>query len=443
MNDLRACQVCCNEYGGTVVPTMLICCLNQVCFGCAEKDRNAKIALLTGNRKMIKCMLCNQEFHSSKETPWKVNKPFIESNSIEVDLSAVKEAQVAMQQSASSAPNNRRRNPRRDVQESMQETMENNQQEEEEAEGLVERPQKRSRRNRNSDRTALALPASEEDSQNLAGMQLSEVVNDGRTETEESTDTQDEGDEDAKSWLNIVLSVGVSVYRVRVSQKASIRKEGDQYGRKCSFWCIKNGYVSASACMLRVLPKEIQHDGEACKAFIRDEDCESLRKRCKECKPYFAIFGQRYTLSFRYFVEMKPGDIVVMQVKGKKGVTPHPFLVFGVIQDDSLVLMSKDEARKEHGHPWDFKKDGDSIPAYDNGIMLRKVKWLRQGVLQEVRGLSQADWLGESQTIWMANVKGDENKLLKKAIGKMKSKKFIESTKKIEEEWIDIGLTGK
>ena len=40
-------------------------------------------------------------------------------------------------------------------------------------------------------------------------------------------------------------------------------------------------------------------------------------------------------------------------------------------------------------------------------------------------------------------VKGDENKLLKKAIGKMKSKKFIESTKKIEEEWIDIGLTGK
>ena len=119
MSATRTCQICDHEYGGTdVVPTLLTCCLNHVCFGCAEKDRNAKIVLLTKNRKMIKCMFCNQLFHSSKETPWKVNKPFIELSGIEVDLRAVKESEAAMQE-APEAPKNEHRchNTRRAVQE--------------------------------------------------------------------------------------------------------------------------------------------------------------------------------------------------------------------------------------------------------------------------------------------------------------------------------------
>ncbi len=72
--------------------------------------------------------------------------------------------------------------------------------------------------------------------------------------------------------------------------------------------------------------------------------------------------------------------------------------------------------------------------------MLRKVKWHRQGVLQEVRGHGQADWLIENVTKWLVIVKGT---LQKKAIKKMSSNEFLDSTQKIEQEWIDIGLTGK
>lgn len=96
MSAERTCGICTNVYGGKVVPTLLICCLKHVCFNCAESDRNVKISQLVGNRKAIKCMFCNQLFHSSKETPWKVNKPLIELSGIEVDMSAVKEAQSAM-----------------------------------------------------------------------------------------------------------------------------------------------------------------------------------------------------------------------------------------------------------------------------------------------------------------------------------------------------------
>ena len=45
---------------------------------------------------MIKCLFCNQLFHSGKDTPWTVNKPFIKSTGIDVDLSSVREAQSAM-----------------------------------------------------------------------------------------------------------------------------------------------------------------------------------------------------------------------------------------------------------------------------------------------------------------------------------------------------------
>lgn len=141
---------------------------------------------------------------------------------------------------------------------------------------------------------------------------------------------------------------------------------------------------------------------------------------------------------------MKPGDIVVMQVKGKKGGTPRPFLVFGIIEDDSLTLMSKAKARS-HGLPWDFKQNGDDVRGFDNGIMLRKVRWYRQGVTQVVRGLTQADWLIENVTKWMVRVPSsrDESSLFKKAVQRMSSKKFFDDTEQIDDEWVGHGLTGR
>ena len=97
---MSSCQICTNDYGGKVVPTTLTCCgEDTICFDCLEKDRVAKISNLTGNRKKIKCMLCNKEFHSVNDTPWVVNKTFIRLTGIEVDMSGVRQAQAARQQS--------------------------------------------------------------------------------------------------------------------------------------------------------------------------------------------------------------------------------------------------------------------------------------------------------------------------------------------------------
>lgn len=78
------------------MPTILSCCQNHVCFACAESDRAKKISELTGNAKRIQCMYCNRLFHSSRDTPWIVNKTLIEFSGLDVDLSAVREAQSAM-----------------------------------------------------------------------------------------------------------------------------------------------------------------------------------------------------------------------------------------------------------------------------------------------------------------------------------------------------------
>jgi len=97
---MSSCQICTNDYGGKVVPTTLTCCgEDTICFDCLEKDRVAKISNLTGNLKKIKCMLCNKEYHSVNDTPWVVNKSIIRLTGIEVDMSGVRQAQAARQQS--------------------------------------------------------------------------------------------------------------------------------------------------------------------------------------------------------------------------------------------------------------------------------------------------------------------------------------------------------
>ena len=287
----------------------------------------------------------------------------------------------------------------------------------------------------------------------------------GGKRSEESVDDLDGDNRVLDGCVMPGVSSSPSVYRVRIFTNDSMN-EVDEYGRKCSFWCMKNGYVASGALMLLALPENIQRDGEACKNYIRGMDNESLNDLCKECKQFYSVEGVKFVHTYKYFVEMKAGDIVVMQIKGEKGKTPHPLLVFGVIQDESLILMSKDEARKEHGFPWDFKKwdrsfrhnwgkktlggnnnkvkdwhwrEKGNVRGFDNGIMLRKVKWYRQGILQDVRGSSQADWLDENITKWMSKVGGTENVRLKKALRIMRSEKFIGSTKEIEEAWIDDG----
>ena len=93
------------------MPTLLICCKTHVCYSCAEIYRNEQISELTGNKKKIQCMHCRNKFHSSKETPWIVNNPFIEDSGIDVDLTFVKETQAAMKEATMT--NNQRKGPSR------------------------------------------------------------------------------------------------------------------------------------------------------------------------------------------------------------------------------------------------------------------------------------------------------------------------------------------
>jgi hypothetical protein len=55
-------------------------------------------------------MFCNQKYHSSKATPWIVNRPFIEESGIDVDLTLVRETQAAME---AMITNNQRKGSRR------------------------------------------------------------------------------------------------------------------------------------------------------------------------------------------------------------------------------------------------------------------------------------------------------------------------------------------
>ena len=258
----------------------------------------------------------------------------------------------------------------------------------------------------------------------------------------------EEGDEDtnkdSKYWLDAISKDDFNVYRVRIFKNDSLCND-DKFGRKCSFWCIQNGYVASGALMLIVdeLRNKIQTGGlENVRDHIRDMDHKYLLKICRECKPYASIEGIKgtYVKTYRYFIEMKPGDVVAMHVGGKDREKdgPNTILVFGVVQDDTLFHMDKDEARK-NGFPWNFQKDEKDIRGFDNGIMLRKVKWYRQGVLYDVRGDEQAKWLAECQGKWMAKI---GEKYLKEAIREMSSKKFIRNTCQITDEWVKVGLTG-
>ena len=104
-----------------------------------------------------------------------------------------------------------------------------------------------------------------------------------------------------------------------------------------------------------------------------------------------------------------------------------------------MILMSKDEARNRRDFPWNLVPPKDSDAVFDNGLMLRNVKWLRRGVLQNVRGPRQAAWLMKHMPRWLVEIKGEN---LKKAVQKMSSTEFLDSTTNIEDEWIEIGLTG-
>mmetsp|Transcript_28534 Transcript_28534/g.64907 ORF Transcript_28534/g.64907 Transcript_28534/m.64907 type:complete len:351 (-) Transcript_28534:50-1102(-) len=76
----RNCPICSKAYGGAVLPALLVCCGGHLCVDCAEGHRES---LLQADRKP-QCAFCETIFQIN--TPWAINRPFIEEAGITCDL---------------------------------------------------------------------------------------------------------------------------------------------------------------------------------------------------------------------------------------------------------------------------------------------------------------------------------------------------------------------
>lgn len=242
-------------------------------------------------------------------------------------------------------------------------------------------------------------------------------------------------DENAKMWLDEMSKDNINVYRIRCYNTASVTNE-DVNARKCSQWCVNNGYTITCLELANLLPEDQRHDGEVLKSRILSVECGTLREPCRQSQDF--DFGEegRYIKSYRQFIEMKKGDIIVLHTSGGKGPSPKPpqTLTFGVIQDESLTLMHKDDAMQKHSFPWNFCDLG-AITTNRIGIMVRNVKWYRQGELRAIRGPAQVNWLAECSPLWMGKVGAGTKKYLKEAIRKMNSDRFLANTHAIDDAW--------
>ena len=268
------------------------------------------------------------------------------------------------------------------------------------------------------------------------------VTVNGKTYSEDTVDDiyddNEEGDieldEDAKQWVKEMSKSNLNVYRIRCYNKIAATNE-DPFARKTAQWCVNNGTVATCAEIAKIMPKKQRHDGEALKQKVLSVNLNTLKGECQQAQDYAEKEEGGYIVSYRQFIEMKKGDVIVLHTKGgdKKGNPPQT-LTFGVVQDDSLNIMYKEDAIQEHGFPWNFCDPGVST-TNRLGLMIRKVQWYRQGKLRAVRGNKPVNWLSEAETKWMGKVGVRTEIRLKQAIKNMTSNKFLKNTHAIDNEW--------
>jgi len=233
-------------------------------------------------------------------------------------------------------------------------------------------------------------------------------------------------------WKQEISREGVNVFRIRCYNTECVATS-DEYGRRMSQWCVNNGMVITDLELAKILPRHQWWDGELLQDRVASVNHQELRQICRESQHY-PPNEMPYVRSYKEFVDMKKGDIVVLHTKGgytKSG--PPQTLTFGVIQDDTLTAMDREEM-KQKNCPWDLINYGEQTTSRI-GIMLKKVKWLRQGELKAVRGPRQVNWLAEAQPLWLMRVGTTEDKFLKQAIKKMGSEQFFRNTRLIDNNW--------
>eukprot|EP00978_Attheya_sp_CCMP212_P021414 scaffold62468_cov45-Attheya_sp.AAC.1 len=208
------------------------------------------------------------------------------------------------------------------------------------------------------------------------------------SESTTRTDIHHHGHEWQKQqWQLICKKQGIRFFRIRVFVGSSKTLQ-DPRGRLCSEWCIQNGYIASSS---RAIPDRMLHDADAgeAKRFL-EQPIDYVKHVCQSLQhDYFArdvdnkSAMTRYCNAYRMFAGMKQGDVVSMIVPGAPGPSNRESY-FGVITSEDLILRTKQEAMDE-GFPHDHLFDMDVF----NGLMLRKVKWIRKCKVRNL--LSQED----------------------------------------------------
>ncbi|KAL9187021.1 hypothetical protein ACHAXT_010741 [Thalassiosira profunda] len=455
MSSMLSCIICASDYGGRVVPTQLGCCRRHICFDCAEKHRNAKIAELTGNRKQIPCPLCNRPFHSRNDTPWVVNEAHIElvkeKSGVEVDLTAVREAEAARGIAAASTSSSN--NPREIVRVVTRDAADHT-----ETEAVDTGDVNDSAALASTASSATGSPNHDEqstyDSDEESRFSHNEDESNAQKRSRQSSSSdakltvvlngvkyRDEAELDNEKsqhqlWMEAVASKTFNVYRIRCYNTVSVTSD-DRYGRKCSQWCVDGGCIVTCLEIAKLLDEDQRYNGDALKQRVLSVDYDSLREDCQSLGAKWWSEEGTYVKSYKQFVEMRKGDIVALHTKGSSISSPPQTLTFGVVQDNSLTVMNKDEA-KAHGFPWNFCNPGKTTTERI-GLMSRKVKWLRQGELKAVRGNGQVNWLAEYETKWLGQVGVKTQKYLKEARKEMRSEQFLTKTQAIDNTWIVDG----
>jgi len=278
--------------------------------------------------------------------------------------------------------------------------------------------------------------------QNVVEQKLLVTAVNGKTYSGDTVDDIDDDneeddtvlDEDAKQWMKEMSKSNLNVYRIRCYNKIAATDE-DPFARKTAQWCVNNGNIATCAEIAKILPKQQRHDGEALKQKVLSVNLNTLKDECQQAQDYNCKKEGDYILSYRQFIEIKKGDVIALHTKGgyKKGDPPQT-LTFGVVQDNSLNIIYKEDAIQKHGFPWNFCDPGKST-TNRLGLMMKKVQWYRQGKLRAVRGSKPVHWLSETETKWMGKVGVSTEIRLTQAIRNMSSKKFLKNTHAIDNQW--------
>jgi hypothetical protein len=478
------CRICYEPYSSERIPVLLLCCEITLCLNCFEQDQASKLAQLdendirygcpwsgcplsknTGYNRSGKCYAKNRALMDilgidtasstavnpseniappnnngsanpnvvSPTAAGRVNEEDDIGNEI-IDLSHDNDSPDSDRPHTSTGANLRRsQRTRRPAQRNLEDDT-----------AISDEPQTsndefgtNSRRSKRQRRVAQSQPADDADER---VSERSRIVNrriDGNDECDErgisanvpiSISSPDEVAAN-ELWKEVISKEGVNVYRIRCYMTES-KTHDDKYARRMSEWCVNNGMTITCLELAKTLPRHQWFDAEALRNRVVSVSHQELRRMCSESQHLSREEGP-YIRSYKQFVEMKKGVIVVLHTKGDMsgGRGPPQTLSFGVIQDDSLSVMSREEAMMHKQCPW------DPTPAAGIGFMVRKVIWLRQGELRAARGPHQVNWLAEFSPLWLMQVGERQEQFLRDAIRKMGSERFIRNTHSIDNQW--------